>query len=408
MMNIEKIRMDFPILQKKINDHQLVYLDNAATTQKPKPVIDSIVNFYVQGNANIHRGIYQLSEQASNNYESIRKKVKDFINAEKSHEIIFTSGTTESINLIADSFGRTFLNKNDELIISEMEHHSNIIPWQMLCKRKKSSLKIVSFHDNGDLNIDQLRKTINEKTKLIAITHLSNVLGTINPIKEICSLAHKKNIPVLVDGAQAIQHLKIDVQDLDCDFYVFSAHKMYADTGLGVLYAKEKWLQKLEPTRYGGGMISKVTMQKTTFAEIPFKFEAGTQNISAVHSLGSAIDYLNNIGIDSIHQYEKKLLSYALNKLNQLNGITIYGTSSNKSSIISFNIDHVHHYDAVMILDKLGIAVRSGTHCAEPIMNHYHISGCIRVSIAFYNTTKDIDHLIKGIKKVQEMHKLNE
>ena len=404
MIEIDKIRSDFPILDQKINGNNLVYLDNSATTHKPQQVIDSVVDFYTTMNCNVHRGAHYLSEQASAAYESVRKKVKDFINAKKTEEIVFTSGTTESINLVAESFGEAFIKEGDEIIITEMEHHSNIVPWQMLCKKKNANLKIIPFDDNGILRIDELNNLITEKTKLISLIYVSNVLGTINPVKDVIEIAHAKDIPVLIDGAQAVQHIPIDVQDLDCDFFVFSGHKIYAETGLGVLYAKEKWLEAMPPYKYGGGMISKVSFEKTTFAEIPLKFEAGTSNISAVISLGKAIDYLNNIGIEEIQKHERELMNYTIDQLSALSGVTIYGKAPKRCGIISFNLENIHHYDAVMILDKMGIAVRSGKHCAEPVMSHFGINGSIRVSFALFNSKEDIDRLIKGLKKVQEMH----
>jgi len=404
MRDIDRVRLDFPILNQKINGNKLVYLDNSATTHKPQQVIDSIIEFYSSMNCNVHRSVHYLSEQASTAYESVREKVKDFIKAKKSREIVFTSGTTESINLVADSFGRAFINEGDEIIITEMEHHSNIVPWQMLCENKGAKLKIIPFDNNGTLMIDKLRNLITDKTKLISLTYVSNVLGTINPVKDVIKIAHKKDIPVLIDGAQAVQHIPIDVQDLDCDFFVFSGHKIYAETGVGVLYAKEKWLEAMPPYKYGGGMISKVSFKKTTFADIPFKFEAGTGNISAVISLGKAIEYVNNIGIKEIEKHENMLMNYALDQLSALSGVTIYGNAPKRCGIISFNLENIHHYDAVMILDKMGIAVRSGKHCAEPVMSHYGINGSIRVSFAIFNSKEDIDILIKGLKKVQELH----
>jgi cysteine desulfurase/selenocysteine lyase len=405
MFDIEKIRSNFPILNKKINGNQIVHLDNSATTHKPQDVINSVVDFYTNMNSNIHRGDHFLSEQASSIYESVREKVKDFINAKKPEEIVFTSGTTESINLISNSYGYSFVNKYDEIIITEMEHHSNIVPWQMLCKNKKAKLKIINIDKNGDLNLDILKELISDKTKLISLTHISNVLGTINPVKEIVEIAHKKEIPVLIDGAQAIQRIPVDVLDIDCDFYVFSGHKIYAETGVGVMYAKEKWLKAMPPYKFGGGMISNVSFDKTIFADLPFKFEAGTSNISAVISLGKAIDYINKIGITEIEKHENYLTKYAYEKLISLNGINVYGNPYRRCGVISFNIEGIHHYDAVLLLDKMGIALRSGSHCAEPLMNHYKINGSIRVSFAIYNSKEDIDKLITGIKKVQEMHK---
>ncbi len=404
MIDIDRIRSDFPILNQKINGNNLVHLDNSATTHKPQQVIDSVVEFYSSTNCNVHRSVHFLSEQASTAYESVREKVKDFIKAKKTKEIVFTSGTTESINLVADSFGRTFINEGDEIIITEMEHHSNIVPWQMLCENKGAKLKIIPFDNNGILMIDKLKNLITDKTKLISLTYISNVLGTINPVKDVIKIAHTKDIPVLIDGAQAVQHIPIDVQDLDCDFFVFSGHKIYAETGVGVLYAKEKWLKAMPPYKYGGGMISKVSFKKTTFADIPFKFEAGTSNIAAVISLGKAIEYVNNIGIEEIEKHECELMKYAFDQLNALSGVTIYGNAPKRCGIISFNLENIHHYDAVMILDKMGIAVRSGTHCAEPVMSHYGINGSIRASFAIYNSKEDIDILVKGLKKVQEMH----
>jgi cysteine desulfurase/selenocysteine lyase len=404
MFDIDKIRLDFPILNQKINGKNLVYLDNSATTHKPQQVIDSVVDFYSTINCNVHRSVHFLSEKASSEFESVRNKVKDFINAKNSKEIVFTSGTTESINLIAESYGDKFVRNGDEIIITELEHHSNIVPWQILCEKKNAKLKIIPFADNGMLKINELKNLISDKTKLISLSHISNVLGLINPVKDVIKIAHTKDISVLIDGAQSIQRIPIDVQDLDCDFFVFSAHKLYAETGLGILYAKEKWLKVMPPYKYGGGMISKVSLEKTEFAEPPYKFEAGTSNISAVISLGTAIDYVNNIDINEIQSHENTLSKYAYDKLSSLKGVTIYGDSSKKCGVISFNLEGIHHYDAVVILDKMGIALRCGAHCAEPIMKHYRITGCIRASFAIYNTKEDIDRLIEGLKKVQEMH----
>jgi cysteine desulfurase/selenocysteine lyase len=404
MIDIENIPADFPILNQKINGNYLVYLDNSATTQKPQQVIDGIIEYYTKMNCNVHRSAYFLSKLASNEYESVREKVREFINARNSKEIVFTSGTTESINLIANSFGNTFIKEGDEIIITEMEHHSNIVPWQMLCENKKANLKILPFDDDGILQIDKLDTLITDRTKLLSITYVSNVLGTINPVKEIIKIAHKKNIPILIDGAQAVQHMPVDVQDLDCDFFVFSGHKIYAETGVGVLYAKEKWLETMPPFKFGGGMISSVSFKKSTFSSIPYKFEAGTGNISAVISLGKAIEYVKKIGFKYIEKHENDLIKYSLDQLNSIDGLRIYGNPSKRCGIISFNLENIHHYDAVLILDKMGIAVRSGKHCAEPVMDHYGIKGSIRASFAIYNTRDDIDKLIKGLKKVQEMH----
>ncbi len=404
-MNIEKIRLDFPILSQKINGYPLAYLDNSATTQKPQQVIDSIISFFSTYNSNVHRSGYSLSEQASSLYESSRKKVQEYIHAKHAEEIIFTTNTTDAINLVASSFGKTFVTKDDEILISEMEHHSNIVPWQQLCKEKKAVLKIVPFTDDGILIIEELERLLSKKTKLIALSFVSNTLGSINPVREIIRLAHDQNVAVLIDAAQAVQHFPINVQDLDCDFFVFSGHKMYAEPGVGVLYAKQPWPNKLPPIKFGGGMVDRVSFENTTFAPPPLKFEAGTGNISAVISLGSAVDYIKKIGINHIKKHEDSLVTYAVDKLRSFDGLTTYGNPPERCALISFNIKKVHHFDAMMILDKLGIAVRSGKHCAEPVMNHYNISGAIRASFALYNTKEEIDRLIKGLKKVQEMHK---
>lgn len=403
-MDIKKIRSDFPILSQMRNGYPLVYLDNSATTQKPQQVIDSITSFYTTYYGNIHRSGYYLGDQSSKMYETSRQKVKDFIGAQKTKEIVFTSGTTESINLVASTFGEKFVRKHDEIIVSEMEHHSNIVPWQQLCKRKNAVLRIVPFSDDGLLQIDCFKQLINESTKLVAITLVSNVLGTINPVEKIVQIAHEYDVPVLIDGAQAVQHIPINVQQLDCDFFVFSGHKMYAGTGVGVLYVKEKWLAHLPPFKYGGGMVDRVRFDHTTFLQPPLKYEAGTSNISGVISLGSAIDYLKEVRLESIQKHENELLSYAKEQLQKIDGLTIYGDPPQRCSILSFNLQNVHHYDAMMILDKMGIAVRSGKHCAEPIMDHYNITGTIRASFALYNTKEDIDMLVKGLNKVVEMH----
>jgi cysteine desulfurase / selenocysteine lyase len=404
-MNIQNIRTDFPILNQKIQGNPLIYFDNSATTQKPKQVINRIIEFYSEINGNVHRSGHYLSERSSISFESARKKVKDFINAKKSEEIIFTSGTTESINIVASSFGKKFIHSGDEIIITEMEHYSNFVPWQILCNEKHAKLKIIPLNNAGDLQITQLKQLITDKTKLIALTFVSNVLGTINPVKEIIKLAHGKNVPVLIDAAQAVQHIPIDVQDIDCDFFVFSGHKMYAETGLGVLYAKQKWLEIMSPCMYGGGMINKVSFEKTTFADPPYKFEAGTGNISAALSLAEAIDYINNIGIRKIQDHENELVRYAIDQLSSLKRLSIYGDPKQRCGIISFNLQDIHHYDVMMILDKMGIAVRSGKHCAEPLMNHYNIKGCVRASFAVYNSKEEIDGFLIGLKKVQEIYK---
>ncbi len=403
MLNINKIRKDFPILAKKIHGKPLVYLDNAATTQKPQAVLDKIVEFYSSSNSNIHRGVHHLSEQASFEYENARRTVKDFISAKSVSEIVFTSGTTESINLVADSFGSKFIKEGDEIIVSEMEHHSNIVPWQILCERKKAILKVAPFDRDGILMMDDLKRLITEKTKLISIIYVSNVLGVINPLKEIIELAHAQDTPVLIDGAQAVQHFPVDVQALDCDFFAFSGHKMYAETGIGVLYGKEKWLEDMPPYQSGGGMVDSVSFEKTTYADLPLKFEAGTGNYVAAVSIGTAIEYIHKIGMDEITIYENDLLNYTTEKLCTINGVKTYGNAPERCGLISFNLDNIHPYDAGMILDKLGIAIRTGTHCAEPVMRHYGINATIRASFAFYNTKEEIDKLIEGIQKTQMM-----
>jgi len=403
MLDINKIREDFPILNQLIYNKPLVYLDNGATTQKPQIVIDSIINCYTKINSNIHRGVHYLSEQSTIQYENSREIIREFINAKSRTEIIFTKGTTESINLVAFSFAEKFISENDEIIISEMEHHSNIVPWQLVCERKKAKLKVIQFDHNGDLIIENLNDLISEKTKLISLTHISNALGTINPIKQIIEIAHKHNIPVLIDAAQSIQHLEIDVQKLDCDFLVFSGHKIYAETGIGILYGKEKWLEQLPPYQGGGDMIKTVTLEKSTWADLPLKFEAGTSNYVGAIGLGVAINYVKNIGLENIAEYENQLLANATQKLSSIKNLRIYGTSEKKTSVISFNLKNIHQYDAGTMLDKLGIAVRTGTHCAEPVMQHFGITGTIRASFAFYNTLEEIDKLYEGILRVQKM-----
>lgn len=403
MIDIEKIRSDFPILNKKIYGKSLVYFDNAATTQKPLSVLNKTREFNKSINSNIHRGSHYLSEQASYAYENARKTVKEFINARSTNEVIFTHGTTESINLLADSFGNAYVQEGDEIIITEMEHHSNIVPWQILCKRKKAYLKVLPIDGNGKILIDNFQDLINIKTKLISICYVSNVLGIINPIKEIIRIAHQHNIPVLIDGAQAIQHLPVNMQDLDCDFFAFSGHKLYAETGIGVLYGKEKWLEQMPPYQTGGGMVTSVSFDETKFAGLPQKFEAGTANYMGAISLAAAIDYIQTIGVTNILLHEKELMNYIIERLNKLGDLTIYGNSLDRCGALSFNLNGIHHYDAGMILDKLGIAIRTGNHCAEPIMRRLGIAGTIRVSFAIYNTREEIDTLINGINKVCAM-----
>lgn len=397
---IEDIRKDFPILNRTIYNKPLVYFDNAATTQKPKIVIDTITDFYSNYNANIHRGVHFLSDYSTQATEKAREVIKNFINASSVKEVILTKGTTESINLVAFSFGEAFINEGDEIIVSKMEHHSNFVPWQLLCERKKAVLKVLNFNTKGELIIDELPKLITPKTKIIAVTHVSNALGTINPIEEIIEIAHNHNIPVLIDGAQAIQHIKVDVQKLDCDFYVFSGHKIYGPTGTGVLYGKKELLEKMPPYQGGGEMISKVTVEKTTFNVLPYKFEAGTPNYIDTIALAEAIKYIEKIGLFNIYNYETELLNYATERLKEFPEIKIIGQAEKKSAVISFSVDNVHPSDIGILIDKMGIALRTGTHCAEPIMQEFNIPGTVRISFAFYNTFNEIDIFIDALKKV--------
>ena len=402
-MDVEKIRSDFPMLQTTINGKPLVYLDNSATTHKPRQVIDTIVDFYTTMNANIHRGAYSLGHQASNRYESARASVQEFIGASSPEEIIFTSGTTASLNLIARSYGNIVLGNGDEIIITEMEHHANIIPWQALCERKKARLKVVSIDDKGELCLDELESLISKKTKLVSLTFVSNVLGTINPIKKVVQIAHDHDVPVVVDGAQAVQHMPVDVSNFECDFFVFSGHKIFAETGIGVCYGKKELLETMPPYEYGGGMISTVGFDQTIYADVPMRFEAGTRNISAAISLESSLDYVKKIGLKAIKSHEHELTSYMKNRLDELEAVTIYGSAKEKCGIFSMNLDDIHHYDAAMILDQMGIAIRSGALCAQPLMDHFNIKGTIRASLALYNTKRDIDVFIDGLKQVQEV-----
>ena len=404
-ISILDFRKDFPILSKQVNGKPLIYFDSGATAQKPKQVINAITNYYSQQNANIHRGVHTLSQEITTAYENARITVQKHINAKYSHEIIFTNGTTESINLVASTFGKIFINAGDEIIVSEMEHHSNILPWQQLCEEKKAILKVIPINDKGELLLDEYKQLLSPKTRLIAITHVSNTLGTVNPLKEIISLAHTKNIPVLVDGAQAIPHINVDVQDLDADFYCFSGHKVYAPTGVGILYGKERWLRKLPNYQVGGGTIKTVSFTKTEYADIPLRFEAGTPHIEGGIGLASAIDYINAIGLENISSYEHELTQYATEKLLAIDGLKIIGNSINKASVISFVLDGIHPYDIGVILDQLGIAVRTGHHCTQPLMDKYKIPGTIRASLAFYNTKEEIDALVKGVIKAKQMLK---
>lgn len=401
MIDVASIRKDFPILKRKVNGHPLIYLDNAATSQTPQQVIDVIVEYYHNFNANIHRGVHTLSQEATDKYEEARKKIQRHFNANKTHEIIFTSGTTHAINLVANGFSQ-LLQKGDEVVVSALEHHSNIVPWQMLCEKTGAVLKVIPMNEDGQLEMSQFDQLLSNKTKLVFVNHISNALGTINPIEEIISKTHKVGAAVLIDGAQACPHIKPDVQALGADFYVASAHKMCGPTGVGILYGKEEWLNKLPPYQGGGEMIAEVTFEKTTYADLPHKFEAGTPNICGGIAFGAAIDYLNTIGFDNIAAYEKQLLDYATQKLLEIEGLKIYGIG-NKTSVISFNIRDIHPYDIGTIVDKLGIAVRTGHHCAQPIMDFYKIPGTVRASFAFYNTTDEIDVFVDAVKKAAQM-----
>ena len=401
-LDVLKIRKDFPILSRKVNGKPLIYFDNAATSQTPQQVIDVIVNYYSEFNANIHRGVHQLSQEATDKYEQARLIIQRHFNVRTPKEIIFTSGTTHSINIVANGFTE-ILKKGDVILVSAMEHHSNIVPWQMLCDKTSAILKVIPMTEEGELNMNEFYSLLKLKPKLVFVNHISNALGTINPIKQIIDESHKVDAAVLIDGAQACPHIKSDLQNLDVDFYVTSAHKMCGPTGVGILYGKEFWLNKLSPFEGGGEMISDVTFEKTTYADLPHKFEAGTPNICGGIAFGESINYMNAIGFDKISQHENKLLEYATEKLLSIDGLKIYGTSKNKTSVISFNIDGIHAYDLGTIIDKLGIAIRTGQHCAQPIMDFYGISGTARASFAFYNTVDEIDQFIAAIKKAMTM-----
>ena len=403
MLDIQKIRTDFPILNEKIRGKQLVYLDNGASTQKPQVVIDAESYYYEHQYANIHRGVHYLSQVGTDLYENVRKQVQQFVNAKHEHEIIFTKGTTNAINLVAYTFGRKFINEGDEILITEMEHHSNIVPWQMLCEEKKCILKYIPLQADGSINLEDAEKLITPKTKLVSVVYVSNALGTINPIKELIAITHKNGAKILIDAAQAIQHFTIDVQALDCDFFVFSGHKIYGPTGTGILYGKEDILNQMPPYEGGGDMIKTVSFSGTTFNDLPFKFEAGTPNIAGCIALGTAIKYVQDLGIDNIRAYETELLNYATEKLSAIEGLKIYGTAKHKSSVISFLLDGIHPYDVGVILDNQGIAIRTGHHCAQPVMDYYGIPGTCRASFAFYNTKEEVDVLVEGILKAKKM-----
>lgn len=403
MLDIQNIRSEFPILNEKIRGKQLVYLDNGASTQKPQSVIDAESYYYEHQYANIHRGVHYLSQIGTDLYENVRKQIQQFINAKHEHEIIYTKGTTDSINLVAYTFGRKFINEGDEIVVTEMEHHSNIVPWQMLCEEKKCVLKIIPLQEDGSIKIEDAEKFITPKTKLVSVVYVSNALGTINPIKELIEIAHKNNAKILIDAAQAIQHFTIDVQALNCDFLAFSGHKIYGPTGTGILYGKEEILNAMPPFEGGGDMIKSVSFSGTVFNDLPFKFEAGTPNIAGCIALGTAIEYIQKIGLNEIKKYEDELLNYATEKLLSIVGLKIYGTAKHKSSVISFLLNDIHPYDVGVILDNQGIAIRTGHHCAQPVMEYYNIPGTCRASFAFYNTKEEIDILCEGILKAKKM-----
>lgn len=401
--NIQKIRSNFPILQERVYNKPLIYLDNGATTQKPQVVIDTIRELQETQNSSIHRGIHYLSEQMTGRYEAARETVRAFLNASSTNEIIFTSGATGSVNAVAFSFGEKYVAAGDEVLISEMEHHSNIVPWQMLCKRKGATLKVIPFNDKGELILEKLDDLLTDKTRIVALTHASNSLGTINPVKEVIRKAHAKGIPVLLDGAQMVQHGKVDVRELDCDFYLFSSHKIFGPTGSGVLYGKEAMLEELPPYQGGGDMVDRVTFDETSYNTLPFKFEAGTSNYIGAIGLATALDYLQSIGLEAIGRYEQKLTSYTLGKLQEIDGLKIYGEAAHRISVFSFLMNNIHPWDAGMILDKMGIAVRTGTHCTQPVMDHFGIDGTIRASLVFHNTLEEVDALIEGIQRTITM-----
>lgn len=401
--DVEKIRRDFPILKMKVLGHPLVYLDNAATSQKPQSVIDALVRYYEGENANIHRGVHYLSQIATEAFEQARETVRAFVNAARASEIIFTRGTTEAINLVAHSYGRANVGAGDEVLITAMEHHSNIVPWQMLCEEKDATLRVIPINDRGELLMDELPKLLGPRTKLLAVTHVSNALGTINPLREIVEIAHSHGVPVVVDGAQAVPHLKVDVQELDCDFYVFSGHKVYGPTGIGVLYGKRALLEAMPPYQGGGDMIRSVTFEKTLYNDLPYKFEAGTPNIGGAIGLGAAIDYINHLGIENIAAHEHDLLTYATEALSAIPDVRLIGTAADKAAVISFIIEGIHPHDIGTILDREGIAIRTGHHCAQPVMQRFRIPATARASFALYNTRGEVDALVEGIQKVKEV-----
>lgn len=403
MYDIAAIRNDFPILGREVYKRPLVYLDNGATTQKPRCVVDAMVDEYYNVNANVHRGVHFLSQQATDLHEQSRETVRRFINAKNVSEIIFTRGTTESINLLAFSFGEAFVKTGDEIVVTEMEHHSNIVPWQMLCERKGARLKVVPISDEGTLRMDEYRRLLTDKTRLVCCTHVSNVLGTVNPVKEIVEIAHSNGTPVLIDGAQSTPHFAVDMQEIGCDFFAFSGHKIYAPTGVGVLYGKEEWLDKLPPYQGGGEMIQKVTFEHTTYNALPYKFEAGTPDYVATHALAAALDYVSSLGMDNIFAHEQALTRYALERLSQIEGMRIFGPMEGRDAVVSFLVGDIHHLDMGTLLDRLGIAVRTGHHCADPLMSRLGITGTVRASFGLYNTREEVDALADGVERVRRM-----
>lgn len=403
MYDINKVREDFPILSRKVYDRPLVYLDNAATTQKPLCVLDAMREEYLNVNANVHRGVHYLSQQATDLQEAAREKVRAFIGAAKTEEIVFTRGTTEAINLVASSFCEEMMKEGDEVIVTDMEHHSNIVPWQLQANRRGIVVRHLPFDEKGDLCLDQLEQMINERTKLVSMAHVSNVLGTVNDVKHVTTIAHKYGIPVLVDGAQSTPHFHVDVKELDCDFFAFSGHKMYGPTGIGVLYGKEEWLERLPPYQGGGEMIDKVSWEQTTFERLPFKFEAGTPDYVATHGLATAIDYISALGLDQIATHEQMLTHYCMEQMSTIDDMRLFGTSAHKDAVVSFLVGNIHHLDMGTLLDRLGIAVRTGHHCAQPLMTRLGISGTVRASFALYNTKEEIDILVNGIRRVSQM-----
>lgn len=401
--DVNAIRRDFPILSTTVYDRPLVYLDNAATTQKPLCVLDAMRHEYLNANANVHRGVHYLSQQATELHEAARETVRRFINAGKTEEVIFTRGTTESINLVASSFCEEFMKEGDEIIVSVMEHHSNIVPWQLQAARRGVAVRVIPMNDEGELDMEAYASMFTERTKIVSVAHVSNVLGTVNPVREMIRIAHSHGVPVLVDGAQSTPHFKVDVQELDCDFFAFSGHKIYGPTGIGVLYGKEEWLDRMPPYQGGGEMIESVTFEKTVFQSLPFKFEAGTPDYIATHGLAVALDYVNDIGLENISSHERELTSYCMEQMRSIDGIALFGTSEHKDAVVSFLVGDIHHLDMGTLLDRLGIAVRTGHHCAQPVMQRYGIQGAVRASFAMYNTREEIDALVEGVRRVSRM-----